>query len=451
MKKILLIAAALALLPAGRAQFAPSAMNLSTRSVSGQFMVRSSVVPDDNTRVAILLKNANCVQLTPSTLVVSCERIKEILWRKLNQSPSWRGRIFLDLRPARSDAETVTIVSERFADGWQYGVEIPDVMEREIYVRAIVQALLVEIVNRNNTDLRSTEIPLWFVAGISREIIVGNEKEIIIEPPNPTGLGINENARRPNSLERAREILGAYPPLTFDQLSWPANDQLSGGDSEIYQCSAQLFVNRLLRFKDGAACFRAMLGDLPAHLNWQLAFLGAFKSHFSRTLDVEKWWAVQIAEFTGRDLTQMWSPSVSWEKLDEIIRPPAKVRTAGNQLPIRTEVNLQTLLRDSNGIQQTQFYREKLNELDALRLRVSQDLVGLVDEYRAAISTYVRRQSTTVPFLPLGKQGALVTNPAADELIRQLNALDVKRNALRPPPPKPVVENSENISGSFRE
>ena len=451
MKEIVLVAAAFAMLVSARAQIATPAMNLPTRSVSGQFMARSTALADDDGRIAGLLKNPNCFQLAPSEAVVSCERIKQLLWRKLDKPASWRGGIFLDVRAARSDAETVTIVSERFADGWQYRVEIPDVIGREIYVRAIVQVLLVEIVNRNNADLRSTEIPLWLIAGLSRELIANHEKEIVIEPPNPSGLGINENARRPNSLEHAREILGAYPPLTFDQLSWPADDPLSGGDSEIYQCSAQLFVNRLLQFKDGAACLRGMLADLPAHLNWQLAFLNGFKSHFQRTLDVEKWWAVQIAEFTGRDITQMWSPAVSWEKLDEIIRPPAQVRTTRSELPLRTDVNLQTLLRSSNGIQQTQFYRQKLNELDALRLRVSQDLVGLVDEYRAAIATYVQRQSTTVPFLPLGKQGALAPNPAADELIRRLNTLDAKRNAMRPPPPKPVVENSGNFSGAFRE
>ena len=44
---------------------------------------------------------------------------------------------------------------------------------------------------------------------------------------------------------------GAYcaiiPALTFEELSWPTDAQVSGADGGVYRASAQLFVNDLLK------------------------------------------------------------------------------------------------------------------------------------------------------------------------------------------------------------
>ena len=455
MKKIVLIAIVAALLGVSEAQTALPGVNFSTHSYSGQFVVHALGVGSDAALISRLTADPNYIQLDPSLLVVSCERIKQLLWRRLDDKPSWRGKIFLNLRPAREQDENVTLVSEKFSDGWQYRLALPDVMERGRFVRSIVQVLLVEIANRG-AEARSTEAPLWLVEGLSRDLLTSGELEIILPPPNWKINGVTirpqlVSERMPNPLARARAVLGEYPPLTFDELSWPADDPMSGEVSEVYQSSAQLFVDRLLEFKDGPACLRGTIAELPRHLNWQLAFLNRFKPHFQRTLDVEKWWAVQVTQFTGRDLTQTWPPVESWNKLDQIIHASVQVRTSGDKLPLHTEVNLQTLLHESNGIEQAQFYRQKLDALDALRLRVSQDMVGLVDEYRQALGAYLQKQSTTTPFLPLGLRGLLVTNPAKKKLIRQLNELEVKRQATRPVPQKDEVNTPENISAAFRE
>jgi len=449
MKKIVLLAVVAALLGVSEAQTPPPGVNFSTRSYSGQFVVHAPRAGTDAALIARLTADPNYLQLDPSLLVVSCERIKQLLWRRLDDKPAWRGKIFLNLRPARAQNETVTLVSEKFSDGWQYKVQMPDVMERGRFVRTIVQALLVEIANRGAVA-RSAEIPSWLVEGLSRDLLASGEMEIILPPPKwkVNGVTISPqvvSGQRPNPLARARVVLGGQPPLTFEELSWPADNLVAGEVSEVYQSSAQLFVDRLLEFPDGAACLRAMLGDLPRHLNWQLAFLSGFQAHFQRTLEVEKWWAVQVAQFTGRDLAQTWSPVESWNKLDEIIRAAVKVRTSGSELPVRTDVNLQTLVHESNGIEQAQFYRQKLNSLDALRLRVSQELVGLVDEYRQALADYLRRQSNSNPFMAYSR------HRAAHNLIRQLDALEVKRQAMRPAPPKEETSTPENISAAFRE
>ena len=459
MKKIApILVVLLALLGVAGAQTVLPEPNLNTRSYSGQFFVRASAIPTDPRLASQLTAGGNYVQLDPALLVVSVERIKELLWRKLAAKPAWRGRIYLDLRAARSADENVRLVSEKFSDGWRYRVQLPDVIEHERFVRAIIQALLLEIANRGATE-RSAELPLWLVEGLSHELIasgdMAGELKIFLPPPNVKEAGLTLSRlkldeRRTNSLYWARVVLGSQPPLTFEELSWPADDQLSTEASEVYQSSAQLFVDRLLEFKDGPASFRALLGELPKHLNWQLAFLDAFKAHFPNVLEVEKWWAVQVSHFTGRELEQTWSSAESWKKLDAIIHAPVQVRTGGGEQPLRTEVDMQALLRDANGLEQSRFCRQKLDSLDSLRLRASPELVRLVDDYRQAINTYLEKQKITNPFLRVRKFHELVVNRAARDLIRQLDDLEVKRQAFRPVPPKPDAAEPENISAAFR-
>ncbi len=431
---------------------------LNTRSFSGQFFVHAPRWPADAALVARLTASGNSIQLDPALLTVSCERIKQLLWRRLTLPPTWRGKIHLDLRAARSGGESVRIISEKFTDGWRYRVQLPDVTERDRFVRAIVQVLLVEVANRDAVE-RSTELPLWLVAGLATELLASGEMagelKLLLPPPSQSEAGLKISRlkldeRRTNSLYWAHVVLGSQPPLTFEELSWPADAQLSTDASEGYQSSAQLFVRRLLAFEDGSACFRVLLEELPKHLNWQLAFLQAFRPHFQSMLEVEKWWAVEVAHFTGRELERTWSYAESWSKLDDLIHAPVNVHTSADAQPMRTVVNLQTLLHMSNGIEQAGVFRQKLGALDSLRLRVAQDLVGLVDDYRRAIGRYLEKQTATTPFLPFRPLHGLVVNRAAKELARQLDALEARREALRPASAKPDGNPPADVSAAFR-
>jgi hypothetical protein len=305
---------------------------------------------------------------------------------------------------------------------------------------------------------RSTELPLWLVEGLATELLasgdMAGEVKLLLPPPSKWEKDlkisrVNLNERKTNTLYWARVVLGSQPPLTFEQLSWPTDNQLATDASEVYQSSAQLFVDRLLEFKDGPACFHALMVELPKHLNWQIAFQKAFHAHFQSMLDVEKWWAVQVSHFTGRELEQTWSHAESWRKLDALIHAPVEVRLAAGDAPLRTEVNLQTILQLPDGIKQVEVFRQKLTALNSLRLRTAKELVGLVDDYRAALGDYLRKQATTNPFLPFRKWHGLVVNRAARELTHQLDALEIRRDALRPAPPKPEAL-PEDVSAAFR-
>jgi len=448
----------LALLGTTRAQMPAQEPAVVTRSYSGQFLVRTPGTPTDTRLATQLIADGNYVQLDPSLLVVSSERIKQLLWRKLADKPTWRGSIYLDLHNARSGDENVRLVSEKFSDGWRYRLQLPDLIEHERFVRAIVQALLLEISNRNAPN-RSAELPLWLVEGMSHDLLMSGdmagELKIFLPPPSQKEAGLTLsrmklNERRTNALYWAHVVLSSQPPLTFEELSWPADDQLSTAARQVYQSSAQLFVDRLLEFKDGPASFRALLTELPRHLNWQLAFLKTFKAHFQTPLEVEKWWAVQISNFTGRELEQTWPYAESWQKLDTLLHAPVQVQTGGNEEPLRTVVTLQTILREANGIQQAQLCQQKLSALNSLRLRASPELVGLVDDYRRVIGAFLEKQKITNPFQRVRKFHELTVNRAAKELLRQLDLLEVNRVALRPAPPKPDATEQENISAAFR-
>lgn len=425
----LAIAALLLACPLARAQFlAPE--GLTTRSHSGQFILASSREPSPAT--PLLETNRECVRLSPVLLPVACERIKQEVWRELGAAGAWRGKIFLSLYPARSAGDEVVIRSELFQDGWQYRVELPHVVNRERYVRAIVQVVLLELANRNARE-RAAEIPLWLVEGLARELIASNEAAIILASPAPAGNAVGFaatqiNTKKRGSLDSARKTLSLRTPLTFEQLSWPDAGAWEGETGDVFQASAHLFVAELLRLKGGRAALLAMVDSLPRFYNWQFAFLEAFRAWFQGPLDVEKWWTLRLVQATGRDLGEPLALGDSRVKLDEVIRHPIKVRIGTNMVPFGAEASLQTIIRDWSRDQQTVALEAKLRELASARPRVAPEVAPLVDEYREVIATFLKERDPEGFTLPFRKKA--LRRQAANTAIVRLDALDRQRLRL---------------------
>src|SRR5438445_677013 len=81
--------------------------------------------------------------------------------------------------------------------------------------------------------------------------LASNDTEIILPPPRPGANGLrltsaNVSARRDTPQEQARKKLHSRAPLSFDELSWPAEEHWSGDAGEAYRGSAQLFLNELI-------------------------------------------------------------------------------------------------------------------------------------------------------------------------------------------------------------
>jgi hypothetical protein len=402
-----------------------------TRSISGQFIVTG----DRQVSSFLGVTNSDFVRLEPALLAVSAERIKQTLWGKLgiNSATPWRGQIFLALHPARSLDEDVTIISERFADGWDYHVVLPDVLTRSRFLRAMTGVVLLEFANRG-AGVRSAEIPAWLTDGLSQQLLEPGMVEVILSSPARAVDGLLESRmvatqRGVDSLASARDVLRDHSALTFEQLSWPTGPQLSGADGGVYRASAQLFVNELLKLKNGPAHLRAMLQMLPRYYNWQTAFQGAFRADFSRPLDVEKWWALQVVSFIAHSPGQTWTPAVSREKLNQILSVPVDFRAVSNALPAHAEVSLQAVIRNFDSARQTAILQTKLRDLELAQFRMARSLAVLTAEYRAALAGYLGQSSAPAPHL--GRLSSSASQKVgARATLKKLDALDARRRTI---------------------
>jgi hypothetical protein len=229
----------------------------------------------------------------------------------------------------------------------------------------------------------------------------------------------------------ARLVLHNRPPLTIEELSWPKADALGGEAGEVFSSSSQLFVEELLRLKNGQACLREMLNALGGTYNWQTAFLRAFQEQFPNLLALEKWWALQATYFVGRDPFQLWTAEESWIKLDELLRTPVAIRRTSGELPARAEVTLQAIIREWDKMQQTTIIAGKIRELELTRARTAPEFMALTDEYRRVLTAYLELRQKGWFYANVWVFGTS-QKQAAGEVIRQLDALDAKRIALRP-------------------
>lgn len=438
MKSVAVTLLLFALSGAAGAQFAPQEA-VSVRSMSGQFIVGSSAMGPVEYALSSLAADANSISLEPSLVVVSCERIKQAVWSELGVSGQWSGKIIISLRPARSVDDPITVVCNRFRNVWDYQLDMPQTVDRRRFLGAIVRTVLLELANRNS-GARSAEIPAWLGEGLTEQLLASRKVEIMLPPPRKVmaqGLMMSVatvDTNRFDPLETARRTLQANPPLALDQLSWPTRVQLAGDDGGVYHAGAQVFVSELLHLRNGHACMSAMLNELGQCYNWQTAFFHAFKPHFTQLLDLEKWWALQMVNFTGYDPTRFFSPEESWRKLDEILLARAEVRHKPDEMPSRSEFTLQTAIVEWDFALQRQALENKLQALDFLRLRIAPELAGLLNEYRQILADYLKRRGQAAFTLPGARPPAPTVKGVVQETLRQLNALDERRMALKPQP-----------------
>jgi len=411
------------------------------RSVSSQFIVSGRI----GSRLAAtpaIATNADYVRLEPALLAVSAERLREAVERELdpglqdwNPAVAIQGRIYLTLHPAQSPDETVTILSRHGKDGWDYQVQLPDVLHRTRYVRALTGVLLLQFANDGSSRADSAEVPAWLIDGLSEELQASGWQELVLSSPaRMTGQAARRTftfARGLDSLAGAREVLRNHPALTFAQLSWPTESQLTGADGGVYRASAQLFVNSLLQLKGGPAGLRTMLEALPKCYNWQTAFQSAFHQNFPRPLDVEKWWAVLVVSFVAHEPGLAWTPGVSRDRLDEILSVPVEMRQASNALPAHAQVSFQAVIRNFNRAQQETILRPKLRELELAQLRMAEPFAVLAEGYHRALEDYFDPGKHRPPASRWVKHPTLAyPRPSVAQTLTRLDDLDAQRREL---------------------
>jgi len=405
---------------------------VSARSISGQFAIIGARQVSPLADTLAFKTNSALVHLEPALLAVSAERVKRSICGRLGiDGSAWHGQIFLALHPAQSLDDNVAVLSTRFNNAWIYRVDLPDIVSRTRLTRALTGVVLLEFANRAAGN-HSAEVPEWLIDGLSQLLLNGVAPEIVSLPDDvmngATANGVVDNDFRLDSLAKARRVLKASGPLTFGQMSWPTAPQLSGDDGGVYRASAQVFVSDLLDLKNGAADLRSMLQALPQFYNWQLAFRTAFQNDFASPLEVEKWWALQSVDFVSRGDGPQWTPSVSAEKLDEILSVPIDYRAASNNLPMYSEISLQMAVGNFDPQLQAEILREKVRELDLAQLQMAPQFAVLNSQYREVLADYLGDESSASTVSRWIKHPPAPASPR--KTLEKLDALDARRRAL---------------------
>jgi hypothetical protein len=395
---------------------------VSVRSQSGQFLVQG--LPRGVPSSGYSTTPIQFVRLDPTITAVSFERVRQAVLNALNLPDKWRGLITITLHPVEEDNFRVQFNSVHYADGWGYRVDLPERIDTERFIKLAVEVILLEIANRKAV-VREAELPPWLVPGLSAELQNTTLSTLALEPETQV-------ARRDHStdwMRVSRELLREHPVLNFDQLSMPAGEHLSGDSAALYQACAHLFVHDLLRLRHGRECLREMLAGLPENLNWQTTFLRAFSAHFPRLIDADKWYALNIANRSGRDAMSVWPLATTWTQLEGALATQVQVRVDASDLPIQTQVKLQRIITEWDFAQQRPVLVQKVNQLQAIRLRAAEPLVGLVDDYVRIVQSYLEgRSASKVAGLLRGRFDPKI-------VLQQLDALDARRETLRTPAP----------------
>ena len=374
------------------------------RSRSGQFVV--SGLPATPRFIHHTISNqVDYVRLDPAVLAVSCERIKERLLTELDLPDMWRGTVTVRIFAVRHDNEPVHFTSVRYGDGWGYALEVPEWITRSRLVIAVAQAVLTELANRKSAE-HAAELPVWLLEGLSAHLMANNP-DLVLEPATRTirRRGVEE------SLARIRDALRARSALTLDQLSWPRHEA-----DPLYTHCAHLFVHQLLQLRGGRRAMTDLIASLAEHYNWQTTFLAAFRPHFRRLVDVDKWWALTVAHVTGRNPMSLWPLAESLAQLDQILVTPVQVRAENSALPGTTPVSLQTIISEWDKRRQEPWLNQKISQLQALRLRSPPEAFELIDGYMLTLQNRLRKRMSKA------------------DAIRRLTQLDLQRQKVNPPP-----------------
>lgn len=429
---VALLLAFLSLWGSAHAQFSFSDQN-PVGSFSGQFQVTSETPDSAKELDTTIAGSTNVIRLKTALLAVTAERFKVALWRQLGlpADAKWSDRIHLHLHPAIGPDGMVTITSTPLLNHWTYAVDLPQLVWKTRFARALSGVLLLELANRSaGQEGRSAEVPAWLVDGLAQQVLASEGEKVVLSAPRKQAEDLA--VRRLNLAERgfdplagARQLLQNAPALTFDQLNWPTEEQMAGMDGGVYYASAQLFQAELLGLKRGPEKMRAMLACLPRYYNWQTAFLQAFGEDFQRPVDVEKWWSLRVLNFASRTPGPRWTTEVSLARLHELLLVPVESRSASNALPAHAEISLQAALRRLSPEQRDAVLRTTVRNLALVELRLAPPFGSLADAYRTTLADFLGETPKARQTRAANKHGVPQNRQASlTDTVEKLDALD---------------------------
>jgi hypothetical protein len=139
---------------------------------------------------------------------------------------------------------------------------------------------------------------------------------------------------------------------------------------------------------------------------------------------------LQSAYFAGRDHQQLWTAEESAQKLEALMHTAVAVRTTAGEMPARTDVSLQVVIREWDTPRQLATLQARLNDLAQARRRVAPAYITLVNDYATTLDDYMKkRKRSSATFSDFNSLPPSIQKIAL-EAIEQLDILDARRAAL---------------------
>lgn len=367
------------------------------------------------------------IVLDPSVLVVSCERLKNVFLIELGLDDQWQGSVNLLIDSPAQKEKRPRLAAIYHPDGWTYSLELPKSIDPQLLVRALLQTLFLELANRN-AGSQCAEIPGWLVEGMGAQLKAFNFPTYVLQP----NAQMDGNRVKLEGLDMIRSEFRNHAPLSFQELSWPKDSDRTGEGLELYRTCAQLFLEQLLQFRDGQVLLAKMIRELPEHLNWQTAFLSAFRPHFKQLLDVEKWWGLSCVNFTRDDLAEPLTAENSWKELQDALDVPVQVHFEAQQMPVEAKITLQEVITQWPPADAIPALERATGQLKYLHLRASPELRPVVDQYLKVLAGYLNSDHGPKLEWTLGKNHPSVFKTLKSNAAEELDAADKQRDALRP-------------------
>ncbi len=358
-------------------------------SQSGQFVV---VGPPPRSgrgsQKMVMVGNQSEVPLQADLLAVTCERVRHAINTRLGASDRAGLPIHLELHPAYFDSgpKAITVHPRLFRDGWRFFADLPDRMDWKQLVRLLVEADMLDYMNRENPSEPVTVPPLWLTEGLTGLLLGESGRDLVTESQTV----LIRSSRHRDAALQARDALGSEGPLSFSELAQPTGDQLNSEDSYgRYRASATLLVNELLRDDRGKKAIRDFARDAHQNLNWQTTFLAVSGGQFQSLLEVEKWWAVASIDVTGRGPTQFWPRDRVLAELRVILTETADVPTTNGLSTVRKTLPIREIVQTWTFPAQRPVLQRKVAQLHLLQRHAPPDLAPSVDEAARLLEEYL--------------------------------------------------------------
>lgn len=391
---------------------------------------------DINPKQNPLLKDV--IQLSPSELAISCERVKRAFLNQLDSPDRPGHKISIKIKPWLPPQANVFISADHYPNGWRYEVSVPEFIERRKLIRGLVQVLIQEMGNRLNTG-DSISVPMWLREGLT-EIMLEREGTTLITEASAIKSNLGNNFYAVDAptrervwndpLSKVREKLKITPPFSFSDLSVPVDDEIARLGFEHYQNSAHLFVSELLQLRDGQQKLRTYIQDLFRFSHPQFALFDAYRANFTSALEVEKWWSVAQVNFLGRQDRARWPEKNALAKLNEILQPQVRIRMDANAVPISESITLKQLISDVDFDQQRPVLNQMVGQLQRLEWNLPPDLLKLVYDYHVLILNYANKRELLSSSKGSSRTASSTAKPLIKETLKQLEYMEILRSDM---------------------